>query len=142
LTVQNLHCSELARWPGDPAETLAGLRAAMAPGSEAGAELILESTPDGVGGCFYEEWQKAGETGMVRHFFPWWMERRYRTEAVDAASLTGEERELMFRYRLDLKQIGFRRQIRADFRGLRGWLRWPRRRSRGATGSWRYGCRR
>jgi hypothetical protein len=118
LTVQNLHCSELARWPGDPAETLAGLRAAMAPGSEAGAELILESTPDGVGGCFYEEWQKAGETGMVRHFFPWWMERRYRTEAVDAASLTGEERELMFRYRLDLKQIGFRRQIRADFRGL------------------------
>ena len=118
LTVQNLHCSELARWPGDPAETLAGLRAATAPGSEAGAELILESTPDGVGGCFYEEWQKAGETGMVRHFFPWWMERRYRTEAVDAASLTGEERELMFRYRLDLKQIGFRRQIRADFRGL------------------------
>ena len=53
LTVQNLHCSELARWPGDPAETLAGLRASMAPG----AELILESTPDGVGGCFHEEWQ-------------------------------------------------------------------------------------
>ncbi|HVZ84239.1 MAG TPA: hypothetical protein VG893_11240, partial [Terracidiphilus sp.] len=26
LTAQNLHCSELARWPGDPAETLAGLR--------------------------------------------------------------------------------------------------------------------
>jgi len=46
LTVQNLHCSELARWPGDAAETLAGLRAAMAPG----AELILESTPEGVGG--------------------------------------------------------------------------------------------
>ncbi len=59
LTVQNLHCSELARWPGDPAETLAGLRAAMTPE----AELILESTPDGVGGCFYEEWQKASETG-------------------------------------------------------------------------------
>ena len=29
MTVQNLHCSELARWPGDPAETLAGLRAAL-----------------------------------------------------------------------------------------------------------------
>jgi hypothetical protein len=38
-------------------------------------ELILESTPQGVGGCFHEEWLKAGETGMVRHFFPWWMER-------------------------------------------------------------------
>ena len=35
LTVQNLHCSELARWPGDPAETLAGLRAALAPGGRA-----------------------------------------------------------------------------------------------------------
>jgi hypothetical protein len=114
LTVQNLHCSELARWPGDPAETLAGLRAAMAPG----AELILESTPDGVGGCFHEEWQKAGETGMVRHFFPWWMEHRYRGKAVDEASLTEEERELMGRHRLDLEQVGFRRQIRADFRGL------------------------
>ena len=41
------------------------------------AELILESTPDGVGGCFHEEWQNAEKTGMVRHFFPWWMEPRY-----------------------------------------------------------------
>jgi hypothetical protein len=51
LTVQNLHCSELARWPGDAAETLAGLRAAMAPDGE----LTMESTPLGVGGCFHEE---------------------------------------------------------------------------------------
>jgi hypothetical protein len=114
LTVQNLHCSELARWPGDPAETLAGLRAAMTPG----AELILESTPDGIGGCFYEEWQKAAETGMVRHFFPWWMERHYRAHAVDASSLSEEERELISRHGLDLEQIGYRRQIRAEFRGL------------------------
>lgn len=114
LTVQNLHCSELARWPGDPAETLAGLRAALAPN----AEVILESTPDGVGGCFHEEWQKAGEKGMVRHFFPWWMERRYRAETVDEASLSNEERELRSRHGLDLEQIGYRRKIRADFRGL------------------------
>jgi hypothetical protein len=114
LTVQNLHCSELARWPGDPAETLAGLRAAMTPG----AELILESTPNGVGGCFHEEWQKADETGMVRHFFPWWMEPRYRAQAVDHESLSEEERELWARGILDLGQIAFRRQIRADFRGL------------------------
>jgi hypothetical protein len=114
LTVQNLHCSELARWPGDPAETLAGLRAAMAPG----AELILESTPDGVGGCFYEEWQKASETGMVRHFFPWWMEKRYRTAPVDKATLSDDEQDLMARHGLSLGQIGYRRQIRASFHGL------------------------
>ncbi len=114
MTVQNLHCSELARWPGDAAETLAGLRAALAPG----AEVILESTPDGIGGCFYEEWQKAQETGMVRHFFPWWMEPRYRAAAVDEATLTEEERELRSDKRLSLEQIGFRRQMRANFRGL------------------------
>jgi hypothetical protein len=114
LTLQNLHCSELARWPGDPAETLAGLRASLAPDGE----LIVESTPDGLGGCFHEEWQKARETGMVQHFFPWWMERRYRAMAVDAATLTDEERDLMVRKGLDLEQIAYRRQIRANFRGL------------------------
>jgi len=114
LTVQNLHCSELARWPKNPGEILAGLRAALAPG----AEEILESTPEGVGGCFYDEWQTAHETGMVRHFFPWWLEERYRTEAVEECSLTEEERELMTREGLDLEQIGFRRQARANFRML------------------------
>jgi hypothetical protein len=114
LTVQNLHCSELARWPGDPAEILAGLRATLAPG----AEMILESTPDGVGGCFHEEWLKAAETGMVRHFFPWWLEPRYRAGAAAVESLTEEERGLVEREGLDLEQIGFRRQVRANFRGL------------------------
>jgi hypothetical protein len=114
LTVQNLHCSELARWPGDATETLAGLRAALAPKGE----LILESTPDGVGGCFHQEWGTAAETGTVRHFFPWWKERRYRAQAVSAASLTEEERALMAVHHLNLEQIGFRRQMRANFRGL------------------------
>ncbi|HET7104098.1 MAG TPA: terminase [Terracidiphilus sp.] len=114
LTVQNLHCSELARWPGDPAETLAGLRAALAPAGE----VILESTPDGVGGCYHEEWRKAPETGMVRHFFPWWMERHYRAEPVAADAMTDEERALMRRHHLNAAQIGFRRRMRASFHGL------------------------
>jgi hypothetical protein len=114
LSVQNMHCSELARWPGDPGETLAGLRAALAPEGE----LILESTPDGVGGCFHELWLNAPETGMVRHFFPWWLEKRYRAEAVDAAALDTEESALIEKHQLDLEQIGFRRKLRADFRGL------------------------
>ena len=114
LTIHNLHCSELARWPGQPGEILAGLQAAMAPG----AELILESTPDGVGGCFHEEWQKAEETGTVRHFFPWWREAGSRAAAVGEAGLTEEERELMGRHGLDREQIGYRRRIRANFRGL------------------------
>jgi hypothetical protein len=114
LSVQNMHCSELARWPADPAETLAGLRAALAPEGE----LILESTPDGVGGCFHELWLKAPETGMVRHFFPWWLESRYRSQAADAATLSEEESALIEKHGLDLEQIGYRRKLRADFRGL------------------------
>ena len=60
------------------------------------AELILESTPEGAGGCFYEEWKTAEETGMVRHFFPWWMERHYCAKAVDQGSLSEEERVALF----------------------------------------------
>jgi len=114
LTVQNLHCSELARWSGDAAETLAGLRAALAPE----AELVLESTPQGMGGCFHDEWMKADETGTVQHFFPWWKEPQYQAAAVDEESLSEEERCLIAMHRLSLSQIGYRRQIRADFRGL------------------------
>ena len=74
MTIQNLHCSEVARWPGDAAETLAGLRAAVPPGGE----IVLESTANGAAGAFYAEWQRAEETGYVRHFFPWWWEPSYR----------------------------------------------------------------
>ncbi len=114
LTIHNLHCSEVARWPGDANETLQGLRAAMTPQ----AELVLESTPNGAEGCFWEEWNHADESGMVRHFFPWWWEDAYKAECVPAESLQDDERRLMERYGLSLEQIGFRRKIAAGFRGL------------------------
>jgi hypothetical protein len=55
LTIHNLHCSEVARWPRDGAATLASLRAAVPPGGC----VTLESTPNGAGGVFYDEWQRA-----------------------------------------------------------------------------------
>jgi hypothetical protein len=114
LTIHNLHCSEVARWPGDAAETLQGLRAAM----PSQGELVLESTPNGAVGCFWEEWSRAEESGMVRHFFPWWWEEAYRAEPVTEASLQEEERKLIEKRGLSLEQIGFRRRIAAGFRGL------------------------
>ena len=114
LTIQNLHCSEVARWPGDARATLAGLRAALEPAGE----CVLESTANGAWGCFYEEWQRADEAGTVRHFLPWWMEEAYRAKAVDAASLREEERALMRAQGLTLEQIGFRRGVEASYRGL------------------------
>jgi hypothetical protein len=78
LTVQNLHLSEVARWPGDARATLAGLLACLpAQGSGGGGEVVLESTAHGAHGCFYEEWRSAEANDMVRHFFPWWWEASY-----------------------------------------------------------------
>ena len=113
LTIRNLHCSEVARWPGDPAETLASLRAAVPPDGE----IVLESTANGAGGCFYDEWQHAEENGYVRHFSPWWWETSYRREARNVLPLSEEEEQLSTRYGLEPAQIAFRREIQADFRG-------------------------
>lgn len=114
MTIQNLHCSEVARWNGDAEATLASLRAALVPEGE----LVLESTPKGAYGHFYDAWQRAGETGTVRHFFPWWVEGAYRAAAVPEELWTAEERELATRHGLSGEQIGFRRTLHADFRGI------------------------
>ena len=91
LTVQNLHCSEVARWGANAPEVLASLRAAVPPEGE----IVLESTPNGLGGCFYREWQRAEETGYARHFFPWWMDAGYRIDGgAEAAEDVGEAMSL------------------------------------------------
>lgn len=110
LTIHNLHCSEVARWPRDVSETLASLRAAVPPEGE----IFLESTPNGAGGTFYDEWQRAPQTGYVRHFYPWWWDPNYRRE-VEIVEFSEQERELMHKHNLDPAQIAFRREMRANF---------------------------
>ncbi len=114
LTITNLHCSEVARWPGDASAVLQGLRAALAPNGE----LVLESTPMGAQGCFWEEWQRAEETRTVRHFFPWWWEESYVADAVAEDGLRDEEQQLCEAQGLTLEQIGFRRELKAGYREL------------------------
>jgi Terminase RNaseH-like domain len=113
LTIQNLHCSEVSRWPGDAAATLAGLRAALSPAGE----LVMESTPNGAYGCFYDEWLKATEKGVAKHFYPWWLERTYVSAAV--TDLREDEKALMHEHNLTAQQIGYRRGLEASYRGLR-----------------------
>jgi Terminase RNaseH-like domain len=143
MTIHNLHCSEVARWPRDAEETLASLRSAV---PEDG-EIVLESTPNGAGGVFYEEWQRAEEVGYVRHFFPWWYEEKYRIKNLEpqktqrdaeegedsgsnelshiskiarcgAPAHTEEEEELVRRFGLDAGQIAWRRASWARLRGM------------------------
>lgn len=111
LTVQNLHCSEVARWPGDARATLAGLLAAM---PARGGEVVLESTAQGAHGCFYEEWMSAEENGWVRHFFPWWWETSYCLEAGEDA-VSEDERALIAAHGLTREQIAFRRRLQQQF---------------------------
>jgi hypothetical protein len=110
LTIHNLHCSEVARWPHDAAATLASLRAAVPPDGE----VVLESTPNGAGGCFYEEWQKADEKRYMRHFLPWWWETGYR-RLPGVTDFSEEEAAMVAAYGLTGEQIAFRRALRADF---------------------------
>jgi hypothetical protein len=116
MTIHNLHCSEVARWPRDVEETLASLRNAV---TEDG-EIVLESTPNGAGGIFYEEWQRAEETGYSRHFFPWWYGDEYRVAKTMAPSEppTLEEEHLMQQAGLTEAQVAWRRTKRAQLRGL------------------------
>lgn len=120
LSLQNLHCSEVSQWPGDVAMTLAGLRAALAPKGE----LVLESTPNGAYGAFYDEWRAGVDIdgdrdGLVRHFLPWWLESSYVRAPVPAAAMTDEEALLVERYGLSAKQIGYRRGLEQSYGGLR-----------------------
>lgn len=114
LTIQNLHCSEVAHWGGDGGAILASLRAALVPGGE----MVLESTANGAYGCFYEEWCKAEAMGMVRHFFPWWMEPAYVSAAAAESAWTEEERDLAMRHGLCAEQMGYRRELKARLRGM------------------------
>jgi hypothetical protein len=107
MTVHNLHCSEVSRWPNGGNETLASLRAGVVPDGE----IVLESTAKGAAGLFYEEWQKAAETGYTQHFFPWWYEASYKEDVKKGTvhPYTDEEKMLEEKHGLTEKQIAWRR---------------------------------
>src|SRR5262249_44612374 len=108
MTIHQLHCSEVSRWPRGAMASLAAVRAAVGPDGE----MVLESTANGAAGVFYDEWQKAEETGYTRHFFPWWYDEGYKLEVRQSRlmPLSPEEEELVTRHGLSAKQIGWRRK--------------------------------
>jgi hypothetical protein len=118
MTIHNLHCSEVSRWPRGAADTLASLRAAVVPDGE----IVLESTAHGASGLFYEEWQAAEETGYTKHFFPWWYEESYfeKVKPAELPALTEEEKDLAARYGLTDGQLAWRRSRWQTLRDLAG----------------------
>jgi len=106
-TLTNVHASELAFWPGDIAETLAGLMQAVPNTPE--SLVIIESTANGFN-FFKKLWDDAaaGLNDFVP-FFAAWYEMEENPMPYYGEELTAEETELKAAFGLDDEQIMWRR---------------------------------
>jgi hypothetical protein len=107
-TIHNLHASEVAFW--DNADTvMLGLMQAVP--NTPNTMVIVESTANGVGGYFYDMWQKAkrGENDFIPLFFAWFEHAEYRMEVPEGFTLTDKEKELKDLYSLEDEQLVWRR---------------------------------
>lgn len=107
-TIHYLHASEVAFWPR-PEETMLSLLQAVPHHPD--TAVVIESTANGVGGWFYDAWQRAkrGESDFVPVFLPWHAYPDYRMPAPIDMQLTDEEEALKRRYKLDNEQLAWRR---------------------------------
>jgi len=107
-TVQFFHGSEVGFWP-NAQQHAAGIIQAI-PDSP-GTEAFLESTANGVGNYFHQQWQdaEAGRSEYVAIFVPWYWQTEYRKAAPNGFVLTQEENTYKELYRLDDEQMAWRR---------------------------------
>lgn len=110
-TYSHVHGSEVAFWK-DGRRVLAGLMQ----GVPREGQIILESTPNGAQGWFYEQVMAAhrGESDWHLHFFEWWWNPAYRISTAEDPSVklivpTDDERQLITNHNLSLEQIAWRR---------------------------------
>lgn len=107
-TIQLLHGSEVAYWP-NAAEHAKGILQSVP--NDAGTEVFLESTAEGLGNYFHEQWQLAesGQSDFIPIFVPWYWQEEYRREAPHDFILSDEEMEITRLYNLTPQQITWRR---------------------------------
>lgn len=114
-TFTDIHGSEVAFWK-DAEAILAG---AMQGGNP---DVILESTPNGAQGFFYELCMEAmSNQGVWKlHFYPWWWDDAYQLPLADNEILKydDEEKELIKKYNLTAEQIKWRRNKQKELKGL------------------------
>lgn len=95
-TIKFLHGSEVAFWDDSADVTSAAVQAVpMAPETF----IFLESTANGIGGYYYDEWNaaKRGESQFRPVFFPWHSHNEYETPNIiddDLGDLDAEEEAL------------------------------------------------
>ena len=117
-TLQLLHGSEVAFWPHAQTHVAGVLQAVP---DEAGTEVILELTANGVGNLFHKMWRdaEAGLSGYIAMFVPWYWQDEYRRPLAGGprsgpGMLTAEEHDYAVRYGLDDEQMAWRRMKIAE----------------------------
>lgn len=114
-TIQLFHGSEVAFWPH--AEThAAGILQAIP--DLPGTEVIKESTANGVGNLFHQEWREAetGGSDFIPIFVPWFWQPEYRAPLPPDFQRDEEEDEIAELYGLDDEQIVWRRRKIAELK--------------------------
>lgn len=95
-TFNFVHGSEVAFWP-DPETLWTGLRDSVPRRHK--TMVVLESTANGVGNWWHEQWQAAenGESEFTPMFFPWYFHDAYRLAGTDITlrDLDDEETALL-----------------------------------------------
>lgn len=107
-TIQLLHGSEVAFW-NNASEHAKGIMQAVP--NEPGTEIILESTANGIGNFFHQQWQmaEAGISDFIAIFVPWFWQTEYCREVDESFCRTSEEEELVNLYQLTDGQLSWRR---------------------------------
>ena len=120
-TIQLLHWSETA-FSANTIEHSQGIMQSVS--NAPGTEIILESTPNGIGNFFHQEWQKAeaGISDYVAIFVPWYWQDEYAVSAPLNFKLTPQEEDLKLQYNLTDDQVYWRRKkiIELSVNGIDG----------------------
>lgn len=114
-TLHAVHGSEVAFWSMAD-EIVAGLSEAVP--YEHGTIIVMESTAQGVGGYFNDEWVKATDpsgdkSSFIPMFFPWWAHQEYEIPQTHLTyrDLDDDERELLITYpQLTIPKLAWRRR--------------------------------
>ncbi|MEO3947636.1 hypothetical protein [Gorillibacterium sp. CAU 1737] len=97
-TIHNLHASEVAFW-SDASKTMLSLMQAVP--NTPNTMVILESTANGVGDYFHEQWERAknGESDFVALFFAWFEDPQYEMDVPADFTITEEEERMKRQYK-------------------------------------------
>ena len=112
-TIQYFHGSEVSFWV-NASEHTKGIMQAV-PDAD-GTEVIWESTANGVGNFFHEQWKLAekGLSEFIPVFVPWFWQSEYKKVIPEGTVFTDEEMLLLEFYDLSKEQLFWRRMKVAE----------------------------